>query len=99
MAAYIYRKGPELRDPCRDRHENINRGELGKDGTFFRRLMNDDRLAGLPMIMETPVQCGGPKLNYKKSLEEGAIVFRQSEAEAGVSTDKRDVELLYSLCE
>ena len=83
----------------RDRHENIGRGKLGEDGTFFKRLMRDERLAGLPMIMETPVQCAGPKLNYKKSLEEGALVFRQTEEEAGESTDKRDVALLYSLCD
>lgn len=44
------------------------------------------------------VQCEGPKLNYKKSLEEGALVFRQTEEEAGESTDKRDIALLYSLC-
>ena len=72
---------------------------LGADGSFFKRLMTDPQLAGLPMIMETPVQCEGPKLNYKASFEQSALVFRQTEEEAGVCTDKRDIALLYSLCD
>ncbi|PWG59653.1 deoxyribonuclease IV [Bifidobacterium catulorum] len=35
----------------KDRHANIGKGELGVD--FFRDMVNDPRLAGLPMILET----------------------------------------------
>ena len=35
-----------------DRHEHIGGGELGD--AAFRLLVNDDRLAGLPFILETP---------------------------------------------
>ena len=43
----------------RDRHENIGRGELGTG--FFTVLMNDPRLDGVPLIMETPAQCTHPR--------------------------------------
>ncbi len=35
-----------------DRHEHIGRGAIGKSG--FRSLMRDERLAGVPKILETP---------------------------------------------
>ena len=35
-----------------DRHESIGKGTLGLD--FFRRLVNDPRLDGIPLILETP---------------------------------------------
>lgn len=35
-----------------DRHEHIGKGWIGKGG--FRLLMQDDRLAGIPKILETP---------------------------------------------
>jgi deoxyribonuclease-4 len=35
-----------------DRHENIGKGTLGVE--LFRRLMNDPRLDGIPLILETP---------------------------------------------
>ena len=35
-----------------DRHEHIGRGYLGLDA--FRWLMNDERLRGLPLLLETP---------------------------------------------
>lgn len=41
--------------PCgsrRDRHDHIGRGWVGLN--TFRRLLGDPRLAGLPMILETP---------------------------------------------
>lgn len=53
-----YLKGMHLNDDKRelgsriDRHEKIGLGTLGKD--FFRRLVNDPRLDGIPMILETP---------------------------------------------
>ncbi|MFQ5349226.1 MAG: deoxyribonuclease IV [Thermoanaerobaculia bacterium] len=37
----------------RDRHANIGRGRIGH--AAFARLLNDPRLAGLPMILETPL--------------------------------------------
>ncbi|MCI0343473.1 MAG: deoxyribonuclease IV [Planctomycetales bacterium] len=38
-----------------DRHANLGRGHLGIEP--FRLLLNDERFAGLPMVLETP---GGP---------------------------------------
>jgi deoxyribonuclease-4 len=35
-----------------DRHEHIGKGHVGLDA--FRRLVNDRRFAGLPMLLETP---------------------------------------------
>ena len=35
----------------RDRHDNIGRGEIGLEG--FRHLVNDDRLEGIPGLLET----------------------------------------------
>jgi hypothetical protein len=35
-----------------DRHESIGRGKIGRDA--FRLLMNHPRLAGIPLILETP---------------------------------------------
>jgi deoxyribonuclease-4 len=35
-----------------DRHEHIGRGEVGIEA--FRRLVNDRRFEGLPMLLETP---------------------------------------------
>lgn len=35
-----------------DRHEHIGRGSMGLDA--FRHLMNDERLRGLPLLLETP---------------------------------------------
>ena len=37
----------------RDRHANIGRGEIGLEP--FRHLLNDPRLAGIPLILETPL--------------------------------------------
>ena len=53
--------------------------------------------AGIPLIMETPSQSPGPKLNYPKSLLSGELVYREDVSEIPESTDCRDVRLLYSL--
>ncbi len=45
-----------------DRHENIGKGELGLEP--FRFLLNDPRLAALPMLLETP---GGDEA-YRQDL-------------------------------
>ena len=37
----------------RDRHANIGQGRIGR--AAFRRIVNDPRLAGVPMILETPL--------------------------------------------
>jgi deoxyribonuclease-4 len=37
----------------RDRHANIGRGRIGR--AAFRRLLDDPRLDGMPMILETPL--------------------------------------------
>jgi len=41
-----------------DRHEHIGRGAVGLDA--FRRLVNDRRFHGLPMLLETPKTEGRP---------------------------------------
>lgn len=41
-----------------DRHEHIGKGFLGVE--TFRRLVNDPRLSGLPMLLETPKGAGKP---------------------------------------
>ena len=53
-----YLRGMHLNDDKRelgsriDRHEKIGEGTIGKE--FFHRLMNDPRLDGIPLILETP---------------------------------------------
>lgn len=53
-----YLRGMHLNDDKRelasriDRHESIGKGTLGEE--FFTRLMNDPRLDGIPLILETP---------------------------------------------
>lgn len=50
-----------------DRHQNIGAGELGAE--FFRRLVNDPRLAKKAMILETPVdQPGDDRANVARVL-------------------------------
>jgi apurinic endonuclease APN1 len=46
----------------RDRHANLGEGVLGR--TVFRRLVNDPRLAEVPMVLETP---GGLE-GYRRDL-------------------------------
>ncbi len=45
-----------------DRHERIGKGCLGEDA--FRRIVNDPRLAGVPMVVETPE----PLAEWKKEI-------------------------------
>lgn len=37
-----------------------------------------------------------PNVDYKKSLAEGQVYFRESEKADSVGTDERDITLLYS---
>ncbi|HZM53373.1 MAG TPA: TIM barrel protein, partial [Vicinamibacteria bacterium] len=46
-----------------DRHERAGRGQLGLP--TFRRILNDPRLRGIPMVVETP----GPLAEWKKEIE------------------------------
>jgi deoxyribonuclease-4 len=45
-----------------DRHARVGQGQLGL--ATFRRIVNDPRLAGVPMVVETP----GPLEEWKKEL-------------------------------
>jgi deoxyribonuclease-4 len=45
-----------------DRHERAGRGQLGLEA--FRRILNDPRLAGVPMVVETP----GPIEEWKREI-------------------------------
>lgn len=49
----------------KDRHENIGQGEIGLE--FFGRLLQDERLASVPMLLETPV--GDDEAGHKRDLE------------------------------
>ena len=80
----------------KDRHQNVAKGLIGKE--CFSFIMNDDRFNGIPLIMETPVQCHGPDLDFKLSLLAGGPVFKgPPEEETGIHTDKQDIAYLYSL--
>lgn len=46
-----------------DRHRHIGEGHIGLEG--FKNLLNDDRLDGLPMLLETP---GKPE-DFKQNLD------------------------------
>ena len=50
----------DSKNPCgahKDRHEKIGQGHLGID--CFERIVNDERLRGLPMVLETPNELSG----------------------------------------
>ncbi|CAG8502349.1 8010_t:CDS:2, partial [Acaulospora morrowiae] len=67
---FQYLRGIHLNDSLtdlgsnRDRHANIGKGFLGLEP--FRLIMNDSRLDGIPLILETPVEQDG---DYKKEIE------------------------------
>lgn len=44
-----------------DRHQHIGQGEIGLEG--FRRLLNDPRLAAVPIVLETPKAGGMDPVN------------------------------------
>ena len=48
----------------KDRHENLGQGEIGESA--FEQLMNEPRLAGMPLLLETPA--GSENEGYKKDL-------------------------------
>jgi deoxyribonuclease IV len=49
-----------------DRHADIGEGQIGEEG--FRRLMRDSRLAGVPMLLETP-KGDDPVASDRRNLE------------------------------
>jgi deoxyribonuclease-4 len=49
----------------KDRHENIGEGLIGEQA--FARLLNDKRLADIPMILETPV--GDDELGHARDMD------------------------------
>lgn len=49
----------------KDRHENVGQGEIGADA--FARLLHDERTAGRPMIVETPLGDDGE--GHRRDLE------------------------------
>ncbi len=49
----------------RDRHANLGTGRIGRGA--FRRLVRDRRLAGIPMVLETPRGDGGD--GHRRDLE------------------------------
>ena len=79
----------------RDRHENIGRGRIGLD--CFKFLMNSPIFDGIPLVMETPVQTPGPKIDFPNSIAKQTVIFKQTVEEAGLCTDTRDIALLNSL--
>ena len=47
-----------------DRHENIGKGKIGIEA--FERIMNDPRLDGIPMVLETPSRAD---VNYEDEVK------------------------------
>ena len=74
-----YLRGMHLNDSYRglgehtDRHENVGKGQIGIEG--FRAIMNDSRLDGIPLILETP-----DKRNWHKEIEllRGLVLTKSS---------------------
>ncbi|RUS30216.1 xylose isomerase-like protein [Jimgerdemannia flammicorona] len=51
----------------KDRHENIGKGQIGVEA--FRLIMNDERMNGIPLILETPLGKGGDMSVWKEEIE------------------------------
>ncbi len=63
----------------KDRHENIGRGHVGIEG--FRAVMNEPRLAGIPLILETPCPAGSDGVGIYKA--EIAMLYALQGTSAG----------------
>ncbi|CAG8478328.1 5615_t:CDS:2 [Acaulospora colombiana] len=86
---FQYLRGMHLNDSLtglgsnRDRHANIGKGYLGLEP--FRLIMNDNRLDGIPLILETPVSQDD---EYKKEIELlYELVGKSSLTEASIPGD------------
>lgn len=72
IVGLAYLRGMHLNDSKvelgsrKDRHENIGKGHVGIE--CFRSIMNDDRLAGKPLILETPVNEENELGTYKQEI-------------------------------
>jgi len=55
-----------------DRHEHIGKGHLGLEP--FRRILNDPRFRGLPMLLETPKEEGRARLGRGGSKGRSGVV-------------------------
>lgn len=55
----------------KDRHEHIGQGELGLEA--FRLLLNDERFAALPMVLETPKDPDGKFVRENLKVLQGLI--------------------------
>ncbi|KNC96981.1 apurinic endonuclease (APN1) [Spizellomyces punctatus DAOM BR117] len=49
----------------KDRHENLGKGEIGLEA--FRCIMNDERMNGIPLVLETPERDGD--MGYKEEID------------------------------
>ncbi|KAK8236645.1 DNA-lyase [Phyllosticta capitalensis] len=59
----------------RDLHANIGTGFLGLRA--FHHLMNEPRLRGLPMVLETPIDVPDPKGGLGKTVEDRGVWARE----------------------
>ena len=57
-----------------DRHQGIGEGEIGLEG--FRFLMNDSRMSGIPMVLETP-KGDDPTVSDRKNLKRLRDLFTE----------------------
>ncbi|EOD46765.1 putative dna-(apurinic or apyrimidinic site) lyase 1 protein [Neofusicoccum parvum UCRNP2] len=74
----------------RDLHANIGTGFLGLRA--FHNIMNDARLQGLPMVLETPIDAPDPQ-NPKKNVEDkGVWVYEIKLLESLVGMDAESEE-------
>ena len=74
-----------------DRHEHIGQGQIGLEG--FRCLMNDQRLAHLPMVLETP------KDNRRATNKEHTVGDGRETVSAPDQFDKMNLKVLRGLLE
>ncbi len=52
--------------------------------TAFQWIMNNPAFQGIPLIMETPVQEREPPVDYKKSLQNDCLCWKDGNAPYGV---------------
>jgi len=78
IVGFSYLKGMHLNDSKKDltsrvdRHESIGKGTLGVEA--FRRILQDDRFDGIPLILETPNDALWPdEIRLLKGFAEGGV--------------------------
>lgn len=73
VVGFGYLKAMHLNDSMtecgsgKDRHENIGKGKIGLKA--FGHLMNDERLVGIPMVLETPLCKTRGEAVYREEIE------------------------------